>query len=173
MARRLSLLAAAILLGLAAFFLLRRSSAPVSEKPVAAAPVATPKPAPLPLVPVAPAEPPLERSHLADQLNAPGGTIQQDLRILNDTFGAWQTNFPHEGNPVGENEEITAALTGKNRFRFAFIAPDHPAINARGQLCDRWGTPFFFHQTSGTQMEIRSSGPDKIKGTADDVVFKP
>lgn len=112
-------------------------------------------------------------SHLADDLNAPGGTVRRDLEILNEVFGTWQTNFPHTGNPVGENAEITAALTGDNPFRFAFILRGHRAINARGELCDRWGTPFRFHQLSGTQMEIRSAGPDRKFGTADDAEFAP
>ncbi len=112
-------------------------------------------------------------SPIAQDLNAPGGTIRHDLELLNQVFVAWQTNFPHDGNPVGENDEITVALAGENRLRFAFVAPTHPAINARGELCDRWGTPFRFHQMSGTVMEIRSAGPDRKFGTADDVEFSP
>ncbi len=117
--------------------------------------------------------PPESISGIANALNAPGGSIQKDLEILNEVFVAWQTNFPHDGNPVGENDEITAALAGDNRLHFAFIAPTHPAINAAGQLCDRWGTPFRFHQLNGTDMELRSAGPDRKFGTADDVQFAP
>ena len=115
----------------------------------------------------------VEHSPIADQLNSPATTIRRDLELLNDVFGAWQTNFPHDGNPVGENTEITAAFAGKNPLHFAFIAPNHPAINARGELCDRWGTPFFFHALSGTRMEIRSAGPDQKLYTADDIVRTP
>ena len=111
-------------------------------------------------------------SHLADELNAPGGTIQRDLEILNEVFATFQTNFPRTGNPVGENNEITAALTGDNSLKFAFISRRHPAINAKGELCDRWGTPFRFHQISGTQMEIRSAGPDRKFGTDDDAIWQ-
>jgi hypothetical protein len=112
-------------------------------------------------------------SPIAADLNSPDGSPRHDLEILNEVFGAWQTNFPHEGNPVGENDEITAALAGDNRLHFAFISPRHPAINAQGELCDRWGTPFRFHALSGTQMEIRSAGPDRKFGTNDDVGFAP
>jgi len=126
------------------------------------------KPPPAPAAPV-----PLERLDLAKELNAPGKTIQDDLHLIDSVFSVWQSNFLKEGNPVGDNAEITAALTGKNQLHVAFLAPDHPAINAHGELCDRWGTPFFFHQQSGWKMEIVSAGPDRIRGTADDVVFKP
>ena len=112
-------------------------------------------------------------SRLADELNAPGGTIQRDLSILAEIFATWQTNFPRTGNPVGENAEITAALAGDNALKFAFVPRRHPAINAAGELCDRWGTPFRFHQLSGTQMEVRSAGPDRKFGTADDVRLGP
>jgi hypothetical protein len=77
------------------------------------------------------------------------------------------------GNPVGENSEITAALTGRNRLSYAFILPGSPAINSKGELCDRWGTPFFFHQLSGERMEIRSAGPDRKLWTPDDEVLTP
>ncbi|HVS51623.1 MAG TPA: hypothetical protein VHD62_04650 [Opitutaceae bacterium] len=117
--------------------------------------------------------PPTEISHLADALNSPAADIRADLRIVAGLLEAFRTNFPHDGNPVGENVEITAALAGKNSLRFGFLPPNHPAIDADGELCDRWGTPFFFHALSGTRMEIRSAGPDKKLYTADDVTLAP
>lgn len=106
-------------------------------------------------------------------LNKPGSTIARDLNAVSAVFDAWRSNFPREGNPVGENADITAALTGANRLELALIPKKHPAVNARGELCDRWGTPFRFHQLSGEQMEIRSAGPDRKFATEDDAVFNP
>jgi len=111
-------------------------------------------------------------SHLADNLNSAGGDIHADLRLLNDIFNQYRSAI-HGSNPVGDNLDITAVLTGRNPLGFAFIPKDHPAIDAAGELCDRWGSPFFFHQLSGTQMEIRSAGPDKKLWTADDEVLTP
>ncbi len=113
-----------------------------------------------------------ELLHLADKLNDPTSNIRADLQLINDLLQAYQTTL-HTTNPVGENAEITAVLTGKNKLDYGFIRPDHPAINAQGELCDRWGTPFFFHQVSGTQMEIHSAGPDRKLWTNDDEVFTP
>jgi hypothetical protein len=77
------------------------------------------------------------------------------------------------GNPVGTNPEITAALNGDNPKGANFIKPeDGMRINAKGELVDPWGTPFFFHQISGTEMEIHSAGPDRVMWTADDLVVK-
>lgn len=106
-------------------------------------------------------------------LNAEGGSIRQDLEILADVFDAWQSNFPGGGNPVGTNQEITRSLGGLNRLSLDLIPGDHPAVNRDGELCDRWGTPFEFHQISGSHMEIRSAGPDTILYTEDDVVGNP
>ena len=77
------------------------------------------------------------------------------------------------GNPVGTNPEITAALNGGNPKQVQFLKPeDGLRINKHGELVDSWGTPYFFHQLSGTEMEIHSAGPDRILWTADDLVIK-
>jgi len=167
-------LAAAIFFGSAVFFFLRR---PASDRAQPATPGA-PSPAPGSTSGAQPSSLDAQRppvppagSPIADALNAPGGTVRRDLHILDELFGAFHTNFPRLGNPVGENHEITAALAGANPVQFVFISPRHRAINSRGELCDRWGTPFRFHQVSGTQMEIRSAGPDRMFATDDDALF--
>jgi len=113
-----------------------------------------------------------EPSHVADLLNSPTTDIHSDLRIVNELFDQFRSAI-HGPNPVGENAEIVAALTGKNKVGFAFLPPNHPAINAKGELVDRWGTPFFFHQLSSDQMQIRSAGPDHKMYTDDDEVMTP
>ena len=72
-------------------------------------------------------------------------------------------------NPVGTNAEITKSLMGGNPVHATF-SQDVPKLNAKGELLDPWGTPYFFHQLSGNEMEIHSAGPDKIMGTADDII---
>ncbi len=120
-----------------------------------------------------PLPPVLERSTLADALNSPATDIRADLRLVSDILDTFRTNFPQTGNPVGANAEITAVLAGKNKLGLALIPPDHKAINRDGALCDRWGTPFFFHAESANRMEIRSAGPDRKLWTDDDVTFAP
>ena len=72
------------------------------------------------------------------------------------------------GNPVGENEEIAACLLGENPKGLRFLPVGHPAIDSAGRLCDRWGTPLFFHALSSQLLTIRSAGPDREHGTSDD-----
>jgi hypothetical protein len=74
------------------------------------------------------------------------------------------------GNPVGTNAEITAALRGDNLKQLKLDVPGGSSVNASGELCDPWGTPWFFHQLSGTKMELRSAGPDRKLYTKDDFV---
>jgi hypothetical protein len=75
------------------------------------------------------------------------------------------------GNPVGTNPEITSQLTGRNPKHINFISAEAGLrINGNGELVDPWGTPYFFHQISGHEMEIHSAGPDRIMWTADDMV---
>ena len=110
---------------------------------------------------------------IASRLNAPGGTVATDLAVLQELFDTWRTNFPREGNPVGENADITAALLGTNRLELALVPRRHPALNANGELQDRWGTAYRFHQLSGERMEITSAGPDRRFGTPDDATLTP
>jgi hypothetical protein len=95
-------------------------------------------------------------------------TVLSNMRIAIRQYGS-----RFGGNPVGTNEEITRALNGGNPKQVNFISEESGLrINGRGELVDYWGTPFFFHQLSSTEMEIRSAGPDKIMWTADDLVTK-
>lgn len=71
--------------------------------------------------------------------------------------------------PLGSNDEIAAALRGKNKARLVFLPPGHPAFNEQGQLIDRWGTPLFFHASSRDRIDIRSAGQDRQMWTADDI----
>jgi hypothetical protein len=43
-------------------------------------------------------------------------------------------------------------------------------MNENGELVDPWGAPCFFHQISGSDMEIRSADADGKMWTADDLV---
>jgi hypothetical protein len=75
-------------------------------------------------------------------------------------------------NPVGTNPEITAALQGKNPKQINFLGDSGLRLNGKGEMVDGYGTPFFFHQISGNEMEIRSAGPDKVMWTSDDLITR-
>ena len=71
--------------------------------------------------------------------------------------------------PLSANEDWADFLRGKNAAHERFLPDEHPALNAKGQLIDRWGTPLFFHALGGGRYEIRSAGPDRKLWTADDM----
>ena len=71
--------------------------------------------------------------------------------------------------PLSANEDWADLFRGQNAAREIFLPAQHTALNARGQLIDRWSTPLFFHALGGGRYEIRSAGPDKKLWTADDL----
>lgn len=75
-------------------------------------------------------------------------------------------------NPTGSNAEIMKAIMGGNKKGARLGPPTGMALNEHGELVDRWGSPFFFHQLSGNEMEVRSAGPDRKLYTNDDLVTK-
>ncbi len=90
--------------------------------------------------------------------------VRHAVRQYGEMFG---------GNPVGTNPEITSQLGGDNPKHINFLNPEAGMrVNENGELVDAWGTPFFFHQLSGMNMEIHSAGPDRIMWTKDDLVTK-
>ena len=75
------------------------------------------------------------------------------------------------GNPVGTNLEITRQLAGGNPKHINFLnAEAGMRVNGNGELVDPWGQPYFFHQVSSREMEIRSAGADGKMWTSDDLV---
>jgi hypothetical protein len=73
-------------------------------------------------------------------------------------------------NPVGTNAEIMQAVMGGNPKGAQLGPPEGQTLNGNGELIDRWGTPYFFHQLSKDLMEIHSAGPDRRMGNEDDLI---
>lgn len=107
---------------------------------------------------------------LSQQLNRPEQTPKDDLEILHTLLDGFRRSKAWTNKPASENEEFIAPLCGKNPFRLVFITSDHPALNERGQLLDRWGAPYHFHRESGDHLHIRSAGPDGALFTSDDIM---
>jgi hypothetical protein len=102
----------------------------------------------------------------ATEIPATAEDISEDLSAVDSTIRNFQA--VHGENPIGSNAEITAALLGNNLKQIKLEVPAGSRLNSEGEMCDRWGTPYFFHQVSGTEMEIRSAGPDRRMWTGDD-----
>lgn len=73
-------------------------------------------------------------------------------------------------NPVGSNAEIMKTVMGGNPANARLGPPTGQSLNEQGELVDRWGTAYFFHQISSEKMEIRSAGPDRTLYTSDDLL---
>lgn len=105
---------------------------------------------------------------------APRAELQPEARAELEAVGFMLRDFRTRmnENPVGSNAEIMRAVMGGNSAHATLGPPTGQTLNADGELVDRWGTPYFFHQLSKTSMEIRSAGPDRQMWTADDLVTK-
>jgi hypothetical protein len=104
----------------------------------------------------------------SERLLDPQASARDDVEVMTVLVGEYRRLLG--GNPVGDNDEITAALAGKNPKRLALVSPAvTKRVAPQGQLLDRWGMPYFFHARSGTSMEIISAGPDGMLHTADDL----
>jgi hypothetical protein len=101
-----------------------------------------------------------------DRPALPPDRAMQTLRIAFRNYGQ-----RFHGNPVGNNAEITASLNGKNPGQVLFLG-ESPSLNDKGELVDAWGTPYFFHQLSSTDLDIRSAGADRTMWTADDLATR-
>jgi hypothetical protein len=138
----------------------KSTASPALEK------IAVPVSAPLPPAPTPPVILPVTAE--AAQLNDPELTAGDDLAILTTLLHEYRRHLG--GNPTGDNLEIAAALRGVNSKALACL-PAGPGtyLDNAGRLIDRWGTPYFFHALSGTEMEILSAGPDGEFHTDDDI----
>lgn len=106
--------------------------------------------------------PPLEPETTNDTALDDVQSVSMILEEYRRAFGAM---------PVGElNDEIVRRLQGENPKGIAVLPKTHPAINAQGELLDRWGTPYRFHPESAWDMTVRSAGPDKAMWTQDDIL---
>lgn len=97
------------------------------------------------------------------------GLTNAELRTAAESLRAYRIAFKE--NPVGTNAEITAQLLGQNA-RALRCLPDRAPINDKGELIDRWGQPFYFHQISARIMEVRSAGPDQRMWNDDDEILR-
>ncbi|OYW73185.1 MAG: hypothetical protein B7Z37_22455 [Verrucomicrobia bacterium 12-59-8] len=97
-------------------------------------------------------------------------TVRQDLTLVSHLLENFALLVKGDDPlPLGVNEEIAAALRGRNRLQQRFVPDTSPIFNAKGQIVDRWGTPLYFHAISRDRLEIRSAGPDRVMWTPDDV----
>lgn len=109
-----------------------------------------------------------EGIQIANSLHSTEGSVEEDLDFIEEILSIYRLSF--QSNPVaGDNRMVMEALLGANPGDLIVFPSDHPDINSEGELVDRWGTPYFFHALSGTEMEIFSAGPDREFNTADDI----
>ncbi|MEM9480484.1 MAG: hypothetical protein AAGA58_12595 [Verrucomicrobiota bacterium] len=110
----------------------------------------------------------VESLHASNKLHREEAEPISDLETLESIFILYRWAFK-ENPEGGSNREITEALIGNNPHQLVFVSPDHPSLNAEGELTDRWGEPYKFHKISDQVMDVISSGPDRRLWSHDDL----
>ncbi len=73
--------------------------------------------------------------------------------------------------PAGaDNRQVVNALRGANPGKLPILPFNHPRLSPGGELLDAWDQPFFFHQISREEVQVRSAGPDRQLFTDDDLI---
>jgi hypothetical protein len=109
-----------------------------------------------------------EVAEIARRLNNPKSTAIQDIETLQQLLETYR-RANNGKNPSGLNHEIVNELRGANPKNYAVLPADLTNINSKGELTDRWGTPYFFHCLNEETIEIKSAGPDRKFDSKDDV----
>lgn len=110
----------------------------------------------------------LDSAQMMENHGTENSNIDSDLEMVDSALRTYRKVYNQ--NPIGLNDEITAALTGSNQKSIAFIPPHHPSIKHQ-ELTDRHSTPYHFHANSSKNITIRSAGKDKKIFTEDDVLY--
>jgi len=72
--------------------------------------------------------------------------------------------------PDSDNKRLTAALRGDNARQIPFLSLSKSQLNADNEMIDLWGTPLKITFQGSSGIQVTSAGPDKVFGTADDIV---
>ena len=75
--------------------------------------------------------------------------------------------------PVGDNAAILKALRGQNPKRLLFFDIDSGSLDEHGAFIDPWRNPYFIETNLTNGISIRSAGPNRRFGDADDVTNSP
>ncbi|MGC6424540.1 MAG: hypothetical protein ACON4O_06085 [Lentimonas sp.] len=117
-------------------------------------------------------------THLGNQFLEGHGSANttgaQDLQLVGRMVDGMHRLFKNlDTRHVSTNEQLTAYLTGSNPEGLQYLDPKHAILKGGRRLIDRWGQPYIVHPLGTAQLELRSSGPDQISYTEDDILLHP
>jgi hypothetical protein len=75
--------------------------------------------------------------------------------------------------PVGDNATVLKALRAQNPKGLLFLDIDPRSLDEHGSFIDPWRKPYFIETTPTNGISIRSAGPNRCFGDADDVTNSP
>lgn len=141
----------------------RRPASRTADETPHAAPASPPAlPQPAPVLPLG--------DQLLESYAQPGQTPEQDLIAMAHLMENYLLLTKEAARrPLSANEDWARVWRGADGSGERFLSDQHPALNDRGQVVDRWGIPLFFHAVGRGRFEVRSAGPDRMLWTEDDL----
>lgn len=101
---------------------------------------------------------------------SPRTTARQDLVQLTRVISNFLlTHKQAAARPLSANQEWSATLRGLRPGTEPWLSATSSLFDREKNLIDRWQSPLHFHALGHNQWEIRSSGPDKMPHTSDDL----
>jgi hypothetical protein len=91
--------------------------------------------------------------------------IQADILSYYTEYGVYPV--------ASDNATLVRILTGSdqaaNKSKIQFLEVEFVHLDDANEVIDPWGTPLQLSVTADGKFSMRSAGPDKIFGTADDI----
>lgn len=113
---------------------------------------------------------PLPGENILQNYSTPNQSPQRDIEQVQElVFNTMTLVKSRDPREYATNEDLALFLQGNNRYKQAMLPANHPIINGRGQLIDRWDTPLVVHPLGRDQIEIFSAGPDGQPWNDDDI----
>lgn len=103
------------------------------------------------------------------------GSVPQERRdVVHLAVGLEAYKDEYGEFPAGEQAVILQALFGKNPRKIVFYEVSPKRLNSKGEMADRWGTPYRIEIDAKTyRPHVSSAGKDRIfepeKENADDI----
>ena len=156
--------AAIVIIGIAIWIFSQSNHAPVSkEKPPAlVVPLITPDPPPDPVLADT-----MLANYASDETSG-----KEDLNLMAAFLDSvFLLVKQRDTADYATNEDLVIFLQGRNSHQSPFLNKESQALNAQGQLIDRWSSPLNVHPVSQKLLELRSVGPDQKPYTEDDFLW--
>jgi hypothetical protein len=100
-----------------------------------------------------------------------GKIVQSKLEMSDLNAATAQYHNEYGSYLTGNSANIIQCLLGNNLRKIEFLSFNTNRFDSNGDFLDPWLTPYRIEILAQTNLVVRSAGPNKKFGDADDIVF--